>query len=273
MQSAKVAEGGVSPDVRLKMAPPLPKPPKAEPSTGSVGKQVGIVVVAALLVVVSLFVITSISKQPSGATQQPGDPVPFVSEGPLPDQFAAREKALRAELDAATSVEDQERIRRSLIDVYLSAARLDLAGQETREVAILTGAERDWIASGNMFYDWMETKPVAERSPWAVQAIASYGEALAINPDNNDVRTDMAIAYMYDPQNPMLAIQETNAVLARDSLHIQANFNRGIMLMQINRLDQAREQFERVKTLVGDTENPVYQRAVEALTRLDNPGQ
>jgi lipoprotein NlpI len=66
----------------------------------------------------------------------------------------------------------------------------------------------------------------------------------------------------------MMAIQETNRVLESDSLHIQANFNRGIMLSQINRLDQAIEQFETVKRIIGDPQDPVYQRAQDAIARL-----
>ena len=89
-----------------------------------------------------------------------------------------------------------------------------------------------------------------------------------LDDENLDVRTDMAIAYLYDPENAMMAIQETNKVLESDSLHIQANFNRGIMLTQINRRDQALEQFEKVKRIIGDSEDPVFQRASDAIARL-----
>ena len=114
----------------------------------------------------------------------------------------------------------------------------------------------------------MQRAPDTQKTPWSQKAVAAYQAALDMNPDNLDVRTDMAIAYLYDPQNSMLAIQETNRVLESDSLHIQANFNRGIMLNQINRTDQAIEQFEKVKRIVGDPEDPVYQRAENAIVQL-----
>ena len=63
----------------------------------------------------------------------------------------------------------------------------------------------------------------------------------------------------------MMAIQETNRVLEQDSLHIQANFNRGVMLANINRIDQAVDQFEKVKRIIGDESNPIYQRADQAI--------
>ncbi len=241
-------------------------------SDAAVGRQIGIIIGAAIMVVVALYLITTMSLE--GNSEASAGAVAdtalsdLFNEGPLPAQFAEQEAELRAEITASTDNADRERLHRRLVDVYLSAARLDLAARETRAVAELTNGERDWVAAGNMFYDWMETKPVEVRTPWAKEAIAAYQRALALNPDNNDVRTDMAIAYMYDSDNPMLAIQETNTVLSRDSLHVQANFNRGVMLMQINRMEQARQQFEKVKQLVGDPESPVYQRAEEALRQL-----
>lgn len=236
-----------------------------------VGRQVVIVLSAAILVVVALYVITTMSRDEAASLVPADGVVAFLDEGPLPEQFQAQEAELNDRLAAAATDVDRVLIHRELVDLYLSAARLDLAARETVRLAERTGREADWVAAGNMYYDWMETKPVPERGPWAKQAIAAYGTALGLNPANTDVRTDMAIAYMYDPDNPMLAIQETNTVLEQDSLHIQANFNRGIMLMQINRIDQARSQFEKVQRLIDNPENPIWQRAAEALARLDEP--
>lgn len=235
------------------------------------GRQVAIVLTAAILVVIALYVITTMSRDEAASLVPEDSVVALLDEGPLPEQFQSREAELNDQLAAAAEDVQKVLVHRELVDLYLSAARLDLAARETIRLAELTGREADWVAAGNMYYDWMETKPVAERGPWAKQAISAYRQALELNPSNTDVRTDMAIAYMYDPDNPMMAIQETNAVLEQDSLHIQANFNRGIMLMQINRVDQARAQFEKVQSLIGDPENPIWQRAAEALARLDDP--
>lgn len=156
-------------------------------------------------------------------------------------------------------------IRRDLMDLYLAANRIDLAAGEAERIAEITNTENDWAIAGNLYYDVMEGREDASRSTYAKRAISAYDRALAINPDNLDIRTDMAIAYMYDPDNPMMAIQETNRVLEQDSLHIQANFNRGVMLANINRIDQAVDQFEKVKRIIADESNPIYQRADQAI--------
>lgn len=234
----------------------------------AVGKQVMLVVSAALLLVVVLYAVTAMSGGASG----PGTTEAIVDDDvvePLASQWADRESELKADIDSTTG-EAQLEARRRLIDLYFAADRLDLAAEQTGLIAEATSSEEEWILAGNLYFDWMQRADDTRKATWARKAVAAYQGALVLDPSNLDVRTDMAIAYLYDPQNSMMAIQETNRVLEEDSLHIQANFNRGIMLTQINRLDQALEQFEKVKRIVGNPDDPVYQRAVDAIARLSN---
>ena len=236
-------------------------------SDRAVGKQVIIVVSAALLLVVLLYAITTISGGAKGDFSIGQAPAAEQTVEPLASQWQDREAELKADVEAASG-DEQIAARRRLIDLYFAADRLDFAAEQTALIAETTGAEQDWIRAGNLYFDWMQRAPAAQKAPWAQRTVAAYQKALALNPDNLDVRTDMAIAYLYDPQNSMMGIQETNKVLAADSMHVQANFNRGIMLSQINRLDAAIEQFEKVKRIVGNPDDPVYQRAQDAIVRL-----
>ena len=234
----------------------------------AVGKQVIIVVSAALLLVVALYAVTTMSGGSGGSFDsiaQPSQDQQTVE--PLASQWQDREGRLMSEIEQATG-DAQIDARRRLIDMYFAADRLDFAADQTVLIAEAIGSEDEWILAGNLYFDWMQRAPDTQKAPWARKAVGAYQAALDMNPDNLDVRTDMAIAYLYDPQNSMLAIQETNRVLAADSTHIQANFNRGIMLNQINRTDQAIEQFERVKRIIGNPEDPVYQRAEGAIAQL-----
>jgi ribosomal protein L40E len=248
-------------------------PPKESEgdSSKAVGKQIGIIVISALLVVMALYMVTVMSKK-DAATSQTTLPInPGVSE-PLASQWVGQQSALREKMNGLEG-EELITVKRELVDLYFAAGRFDLAAEETEAIARINPSENEWAVAGNLYYDWMERQDVTQRAPWASRAIAAYQEVLAINPLNLDVRTDMAIAYMYEPQNSMMAIQETNAVLEQDSLHLQANFNRGIMLMQINRLEQAAEQFEKVMRLIGDPEDAIYLRAQELALNLRNEMQ
>lgn len=245
---------------------PVEKSEKPTDSQGAVGKQIIIIVASALLVVIALYMVTTMSKEanPNSETTLPLNP---GEEEPLASQFVPRETELMDKLEGLEG-DSLVAVRRELVDLYFAAGRFDLAAAETERIATLVPTENEWAVAGNLYYDWMERKDPSLRAPWAQKAVAAYKKVLELNPLNLDVRTDMAIAYMYDPQNSMMAIQETNAVLEQDPNHMQANFNRGIMLMQIDRIDQAAEQFEKVMELIGDPNDEVYKRAKDLADRL-----
>lgn len=229
------------------------------------GKRMGILIGAAVLIVVAVYMIFNVGGQ--NGTQvvasQPGVPI----EPPLAAEFASREAELRQEMSA---LDGEARVdkQRELLTLYFTSGRLDLAGAQAEQIGLATGSETAWIDAGNFYYDWMDSSAPEFRAFYSRKATAAYRKALELNPDNLDVRTDMAVAYLYDPEQSMLAIQETAAVLEADSNHVQANFNKGIMLMQINRVPEAVEQFEKVMQLAPDPENILYQRANELLVSL-----
>jgi len=255
----------------LESPPDLPISGDEAEGQPGVGRQMGILFGSGILLVVALYLMTVVSAGLGGQAPAPQQsasvPPPAPSAQPLSADIQQQSEALRQEIEGLDGV-DRIAKQRELVNLYLSVQRLDLAGAEQEAVATIENTEEAWTFTGNLYYDWMEQNAGALRGTYAQKAIAAYRKALEINPDNLDVRTDMAIAYLYDPDNPMLSIQETNIVLQKDPNHIQANFNRGIMLMQINRIDEARVQFERVKDLIGDPQHPIYQRSEQALATL-----
>ncbi|MDX1419798.1 MAG: hypothetical protein R3181_07525 [Rubricoccaceae bacterium] len=106
-----------------------------------------------------------------------------------------------------------------------------------------------------------------QRAGLAQRAVDLYERSLALD-DDVDVRVNLAVAALLDPRNPMRAVQELQAVLTTNPDHVEANFNMGLMRMQIGRLDAATESFERVLALTPP-DDPVHQRATEALAALE----
>jgi len=240
------------------------------PATRPSNRNAILVTAAAVLLTVGLFVVNSLSDSDQGITDTPGPQTTAVSPiapPPLSDEHEQEAQDLKNQI-ATLSGSRKVSKQRELISLYAQERRFDLAGVVQQELAQALDSEIEWIRSGNYFYDWMETQTGATKTDYARLAIASYQRALDINPDNLDVRTNMALAYLYDPSSPMQAIRNTNLVLEKNPDHVLANFNRGVMLMQINRLDQAIEQFKRVQTLVGDPNDPVYQRAENAIQTI-----
>lgn len=266
----------VAPLPKGRVAPtpdPLPSPPAEAPATkveepSAVGKRLGLIFGLALVVIVGFFLIDAVSSSDPEVTPdtplQESAGLVATSDQPLSAELSERTEALRGEASALSG--DARLLKlREIVDLLTAAGRFDKAGAEQEAIAGETGTEDDWIRTGNLYYDWMDVHEGAERTTFAKATIAAYRKVLEINPGNHDVRTDMAVAYMSDPDNPMLAIQENAAVLQADSLHVQANFNRGIMLLQINRIDGAIAQFEKVQRIVGNPDDPMFKLAEQAL--------
>jgi tetratricopeptide (TPR) repeat protein len=106
-----------------------------------------------------------------------------------------------------------------------------------------------------------------QRAALAQQAVDLYDRSLALD-DDPDVRVNLAVAALLDPRNPMRAVQELQAVLTDNPDHVEANFNMGLMRMQIGRLDAAAESFRRVIALTP-ADDPVHRRATEALAAVE----
>ncbi len=237
--------------------------------TGSLGWHVAALVGLSVMVVVALFMVTVISKQPPAA--QPDDAVAAPSDVrtasiiqeheaiPVAEQYRPRIDSLRAAVEEGNGDQAIE-ARHRLVEYFVEMGRIDRAAIEQMRLAGISDLTADWKKSGNLLLDWMEMSALETKPEIALLAIDSYKRVLEQEPGDLEARANLGWAYQYDPQNPMQAIQQTNLVLEEDADHLMANYNKGVFLMHINRIDQAVEQFERVKDLAG-AESPYYRQA------------
>ncbi len=248
---------------------------QAQADHQAVSRQVGIIVGAGVLLVVVLFLVTAVSKTRPVASPDESIP-PATSEAvepgtlpPLAPQIVAQVEALEAEI-ASLSGQAWIAKQRELVTLFLDAGRLDRAAFEQQKIAQATETTDDWKYAGDRFYDWMDPLQGAEKAQVAGQVIDAYQRVLAVDPDNIDVRTDLATAYL-SSNNPMQGVAEIKRVLAIDPNHLHARFNYGIMLAMIGRSELAIEQFERVKGLVDETSS-YSQQADDAIRAIQAGG-
>lgn len=297
-QEARSAATTVSADL-----PASPPESKAAPANGAtsedsegMGRQVGLIVGVALLVVVGLFLVTTWSEQvewgPSSestaeaASSQRGGPargataasttdlaslVEQNAQGDLPSQLVQRVDSLKAAIADQTGVRKRA-AQRELVNAYVGAGHLGQAALVQKQIAEANDAPEAWRRTGDLLYSWMEALGGNQSAGRAVaeHVVSAYQRVLDQQPDNLDVRTDMATA-MLQTSNPMRGVQEINRVLEKDPDHFQARFNKGIMLTMIGRTDDAIKEFERVKEIVGE-ESPYYQQANQAIQTIRQRG-
>jgi len=272
-QAGRTAE---PPPKRPRTVEPVGAPaPSGTGSEPSIGSRIGVIFGSVIAVIVVIFLFRAVRSDTPGTQAIQSQPVPAIqqmeSTSPLP---AGIEEQLAAIIEAANALDGDARIAklREGVALLLSVDRFDRAAVEQEAIAEMTGLEEDWVLAGNHYYDWMGHHSGRERVEFARKAVAAYQRVLEINPDNLDARADMAFAYMSDPENPMQGIQELTAVLAADSLHIRANHFRGIMLLEIGRTDQALTQFRKVRRLINDESNPIFQEAGQYIDWIQGQG-
>lgn len=271
---------------------------EVEDEQKDITKQVGILVGASLLLVVAMFLFLVYDSEPGGGASQEGggparaqmppaeqraasqaasipeDPAALREQEPLPEDVANRVDDLKSQMEEASG-EGKQSLQSQLINLYLGSGRRDLAAVEQESFAEQTGRVEDWERAGHLFYDWMQTirgtQQQGRRVGVAQRAIDAYQRVLEEQPDNVDVRTDMATAYVWGTNQPMQGVQQIKQVLEQDPDHVEARFNYGIMLAMIGRTDQAIQQLERVRKIAGE-DSPHYQRAGEIIQRIRQQG-
>lgn len=230
-------------------------------SAAPVGRTLGIVLGAAVLLVVALFVITALSEPSRQANPQP---TPSAAESgaaggevfsPLTQD--QEDAIVRLERDlAATTGEERVRKQHEMVNLLIGFGRPDLAAQAQEDLARLEGTADAWTRTGDLYFQWMSLieDDQGDPSPVAARALAAYDSSLALRPEDHNVRARLAWAAQYDSGQPMRAIEETQAVLAQDSTHIGSLQNYAIFLARIGRVEQAVVQMERIKrNAAGDS--------------------
>src|SRR5690606_7455896 len=130
------------------------------------------------------------------------------------------------------------------------------------------GTAASWAEAGRLLVQAALAAPDdATRAGCAQRAVDAFEQSLA-RQDDHDLRTNPAAAALYDPRKPMRAVQELQAVLNEDPDHAEANFNMGLLRMQIGRLDGAAEAFQTVMAQT-DPATPLHQEARRALEAVE----
>lgn len=110
-----------------------------------------------------------------------------------------------------------------------------------------------------------------QNSAYLPFAVKYWQEVIAIDPNNDDARTDLATDYWR--QNKLdLAIKEVSLVLAHNPNHVNANYNLGVMYMAKTpkQFQNAADQFEKVIQLTKNNsdQSAIHQQAVTALQQV-----
>jgi len=204
----------------------------------------------------------------AAAAQGPVDLSALVNElsGPVEGPVADQIDSLETALDEAEGAE-QRQLQAQLVKLYIGAGAPGRAAEVQNTLADRTERVQDRKRAANLLYKWMRQvdrdgnrAKVADVARHVAEAYAAVAEE---QPQDLDARTRMGEAYLLT-NSPMQGIQAINQVLDDDSTFVPARFQKGLALLQINRLDQAVSEFERVMEYASQ-DDPFYQQAKRAI--------
>lgn len=193
--------------------------------------------------------------------------------GELSAPIAPQVDSLRALIEEAPAGEKQQ-VQAELVNLLIGAGEPGRAAVLQKEVADATGEVEDRRRAADLLYRWMQQlqQEGQRQQVFAVaqHAAETYAEVAEERPEDLDARTRMGEAYLLTNE-PMQGIQTINAVLEDDSTFVPARFQKGLALLQINRFDQARQQFEMVRRH-AEEDSPFYRQADRAIQVIDEQG-
>ena len=232
------------------------------------GLHMTMLIVSSLLIVGALYMITAFSKRAfppveEAASQQAAEQGSGTRT--LPAETENRLAQLQVEVDALSG-EAKKAKQQEIVELYRQNNRPDRAAETWKSIAEESGVASDWFEAGHMYFEWMESQGGELRFAAAQRAVEAYEKGLEIGEDDLNIRSALAMAYL-NTRNPMQGVQQIRSVLDQDPDHLQGNYYYGVMLMQINRIEQAASQFQRVKQLVGEN-HPLFQQADMMLQNL-----
>jgi tetratricopeptide (TPR) repeat protein len=186
--------------------------------------------------------------------------------GEIPASIAEKVDSLRTRLDEVSGVRAR-RTKAQLVNLYVGAGENGRAAVLQQEIARSADDLGEWERAANLLYRWMQDLSANQSRQQAFQvagqAALAYEKVVEDRPDNLDARTRMGETYLLT-NNPMKGIEAINGVLEDDSTYVPARFQKGLALLQINRLDQAITQFEAVKRHAEEG-GGFYQQAARAI--------
>ena len=236
--------------------------------TPGLGKRVALIVGVGLAIVIGLFAATQLSDPaPKETVAEASGGAAVLPEEPLPQDLIEPVTRLEAEIEASDDPVLKLGKQKELVELLARSEQFVKAAQAQQTLAQSTGTAGAWADVGSLYFAQMLRAAGAQQVAYAGKAATAYRTSLEIEPDNPDVRTDLAWALQYDQTNPMQAVEQLRSVLDDYPDHVQANFNFGLMLARIGRADKARAQFEKVLTLT-EADSPVHARAQQELERI-----
>ncbi len=220
-------------------------------------KQVLLIAVALILTTV-LFVMGF--KTPFGQQTTKGVSAlkqAFNAEAFLTAETAKQSNGLKQQIAALAADKTNKENLVKLTNLWDSLSVPLAAAYYTKLLAQQENNEITWFASGSKFYNVANFSQDSSLVAYSIQnAKESYSKVLELNPANLQAKSALAVCIIQGDNDVMKGVGMLKEVVATDSNNIQAIFTLGMLSIQSNQFDKAKERFEKLVKL--EPFNPEY---------------
>jgi len=221
-----------------------------------------ILLTAGLILVASLFFFgrTSEPKKQSASEQQSTvksfDVHSFIktTNDSLGSERALYISELQNNISRGAVTDQQVKAYETLAGFYRDSIKIfEPYAFYTSEAAKLDNSEKKLTFAARLFLDRLRAEHDESKLNWLTsEAIQLFEKALALNPNNDELRIGLGSAYVFgrgrsgNPQETMKGIQELLAVARKDSTNMRAQLVLGIGGYVSGQYDKAIERFSKV---------------------------
>jgi tetratricopeptide (TPR) repeat protein len=193
------------------------------------------------------------SKPATTVTVQMVSATSKIAIGPA---LAGQINDMESELKSATSDDARLTLQKKLAKQWDDVNQPGPAAFYYQQVAQKQNSFADWVAAGSHYNDAFKlTQDTVAQPTYVVNAIASYKNAVKLQPQNLDAKTGLGVAYVNqtalgitDPNggSPMQGIMLLLDVVKQDPKNRSANLSLGMFAMKSGQFDKAVARFKTI---------------------------
>lgn len=227
-------------------------------------KQIILVLSGILLVIALFFLGKTVSDSKPVVSVQPQKTQSFDIE-----KFISKEKnnLTLSQLNFLSRIEDSSTSSTNKINTYNSLATFwkdsihlfEPFAYYTEAAAKLDNSEKSLTFAAQIFLDGLRGEDDLAKVEWeSAEAISLFEKALALNPENDNLKIALASCYIYgkgrsgDPQETMKGIQQLLSVVRKDSTNMKAQMVLGVGGYVSGQYDKAIARLKKVVTAEPD---------------------
>jgi tetratricopeptide (TPR) repeat protein len=219
-------------------------------------KQIAVISGSFILIVLLLFANTRIPKKEDAPSSDHAGPNTIALQTLVENAKSTLNKDQKAaitKLDAALKTDSNKKVAfENIIDQLDSLRQPVVAAYYMEQAAKASPIENNWKEAGNRYYAATRFAKEGDRPLLYSKAMECFQKTLELNPQNTDVKINLAACYVEGSAEPMKGIGMLREIEKTDSNNVNLQLNFAFFSEKSGQWDRAIARFEKVLRIQPD---------------------